>query len=138
MQNLERRNALLLIGATSALTFTVPVLGAAAPLRIATIGAGRMGGSVGTAWAKAGHDVMFSSRHPETLKDLVASAGPHARAGTVKDAVAFGDVIVLLVPYSAMPDLAKDYGKALAAKPLVIDVSNPSERRDGEPGKIAA
>src|SRR4051812_10753319 len=111
--------ALGLIGAMS------PLLAAAVPLKIATIGAGRMGGSVGTAWAKAGHEVMFSSRHPESLKDLVAAAGPRARAGTVKEAVAFGDVIVLLVPYSAMPDLAKDYGKALAAKPLVIDVSDP-------------
>ena len=49
-----------------------------APLRIATIGAGREGGTLGTLFAKQGHAVMFSSQHPEQLKELVASAGPTA------------------------------------------------------------
>jgi predicted dinucleotide-binding enzyme len=75
---------------------------------------------------------MFSSRHPEQLKDLVASAGPNARAGSVADAVAFGDIVFLVVPYSAVEQIGKDYGKALAAKPLVVDVSNPSAPRDGD------
>jgi predicted dinucleotide-binding enzyme len=103
-----------------------------APLKIATIGSGREGGTLGTLFAKQGHPVMFSSRHPEQLKDLVASAGPTAQAGTVEQAVAFGDVILLVVPYTAIQQIGKDYGKALAAKPLVIDVSNPIARRDGE------
>ena len=103
-----------------------------APLKIATIGAGREGGTLGTLFAKQGHPVMFSSRHPEQLKDLVASAGPTARAGTVEQAVAFADVILLVVPYTAVDEIGKDYGKALAAKQLVIDVSNPIARRDGE------
>src|SRR5580658_8107181 len=80
-----------------------PALAADAPLKIAMIGAGRMGGALGTAFVKAGHPVMFSARHPEELKDLVAAAGPNARAGTVKEAAAFGDVVALVVPYSAMP-----------------------------------
>ena len=79
--------------------------------------------------AKLGHPVMFSSRHPEQLKDLVAAAGPNARAGSVADAVAFGDIIFLVVPYSAVEQIGRDYGKALAAKPLVVDVSNPSASR---------
>src|SRR5579864_2333404 len=61
--------------------------------KIATIGAGREGGALGTLFAKLGHPVMFSSRHPEELKDLVAAAGPTARAGTTAEAVAFGEVI---------------------------------------------
>jgi hypothetical protein len=100
-------------------------------IKIATIGAGAEGGALGTLFAKLGHPVMFSSRHPEQLKDLVAAAGPNARAGSVADAVAFGDVIFLVVPYSAVEEIGRDYGKALAAKPLVVDVSNPSAARDG-------
>ena len=101
-------------------------------LKIATIGAGNEGGALGTMFAKLGHPVMFSSRHPEQLKDLVAAAGPNARAGSVADAVAFGDIVFLVVPYSAVEQIGRDYGKALAAKPLVVDVSNPSAARDGE------
>ena len=103
-----------------------------AKLKIATIGAGREGGALGTLFAKQGFPVMFSSRNPETLKDLVASAGPTAQAGTVAQAVAFGDVILVVVPYTAIEQIGKDFGPALAAKQLVIDVSNPIPRRDGE------
>jgi predicted dinucleotide-binding enzyme len=103
-----------------------------APLKIATIGAGREGGALGTLFAKHGHPVMFSSRHPEQLKDLVASAGPTAQAGTVEQAVAFGDVILVVVPYTSVEEIGKDYGKALASKQLVVDVSNPIARRDGD------
>src|SRR5215469_9434848 len=95
---------------------------AQAPLKIATIGAGNEGGALGTIFAKLGHPVMFSSRHPEQLKDLVAAAGPNARAGSVADAIAFGDIVFLVVPYSAVEQIGRDYGKALAAKPLVVDV----------------
>ena len=103
-----------------------------ASMKIATIGAGREGGALGTLYAKLGHPVMFSSRHPEQLKDLVAAAGPTARAGTVADAVAFGDVIFLVVPYTAVEQIGRDFGAALAAKPLILDVSNPIPRRDGQ------
>jgi 8-hydroxy-5-deazaflavin:NADPH oxidoreductase len=101
-------------------------------LKIATIGAGHEGGALGTLFAKQGHPVMFSSLHPEQLKDLVASAGPNAQAGTVEQAVKFGDVILLVVPYTAVEQIGKDHGQALAAKRLVIDVSNPIARRDGD------
>src|SRR6185437_15610316 len=101
-------------------------------LKIATIGAGAEGGALGTIFAKLGHPVMFSSRHPEQLKDLVAAAGPNARAGSVADAVAFGDIIFLVVPYSAVEQIGREYGKTLATKPLVVDVSNPSAARDGD------
>ena len=66
-----------------------------ASLRIATIGAGHEGGTLGTLFAKQGHPVMFSSLHPELLKDLLASAGPMAQAGTVEQAVEFGDVLLV-------------------------------------------
>jgi 8-hydroxy-5-deazaflavin:NADPH oxidoreductase len=104
----------------------------AAPLKIATIGAGREGGTLGTLFAKAGHPVMFSSRHPEQLKDLVAGAGPSAKAGTVAEAVAFGDVVLIVVPYTAIEQIGKDHGAELARKQLVMDVSNPIAQRDGD------
>jgi predicted dinucleotide-binding enzyme len=104
----------------------------AAPLKIATIGAGHEGGALGTLFARQGRPVMFSSLHPEQLKELVASAGPTAQAGTVEQAVGFGDVVLLVVPYTSVEQIAKDYGQALAAKQLVIDVSNPIARRDGD------
>jgi len=103
-----------------------------APLKIATIGSGRIGGTLGTLWVQAGHPVMFSSRHPEQLKEMVDSLGPLARAGTVEEAIAFADVVLLAVPYRAMPQIGKDHGRALAAKALVLDATNPIPRRDGE------
>ena len=50
---------------------------------IGIIGSGNIGGTIGALWVKAGHPVMFSSRKPEELKDMVAKLGPLARAGTV-------------------------------------------------------
>jgi predicted dinucleotide-binding enzyme len=102
------------------------------PRNIATIGAGREGGALGTLFAKNGHPVMFSSRHPEQLKDLIAEAGSQAKAGTVEEAIAFGDVVLLVVPYTAVKQIGQDYGAALAKKALVMDVSNPIAKRDGD------
>src|SRR5450755_4382404 len=61
-----------------------------AKLRIGIIGSGHIGGTIGGLWVNAGHPVLFSSRHPEELKDLVAGLGPLARAGTVVQAIDFG------------------------------------------------
>jgi len=105
---------------------------AGSPAKIGMIGAGREGSALGALFVKAGHPVMFSSRHPEELKDLVGRLGPLARAGTVDEAVAFGDVVVLVVPYPAIEQIGKTHADAVAKKPLVIDVSNPIPRRDGE------
>src|SRR5437868_15300271 len=97
LSDLRRRDFLHFAGSTAALPAHAasPVAalaqsqGGGAPLKIGTIGAGREGGSLGTLFAKAGHPVMFSPRHPEELKDLVAAAGPNAKAGNVADAIAF-------------------------------------------------
>jgi predicted dinucleotide-binding enzyme len=121
----------LALGALASAPFGARAQGTAA-LKIATIGAGREGGALGTLFAQHGHKVMFSSRNPDQLKDLVTKAGPNAQAGTVADAVAFGDVVLVVVPYTAMEQIGRDYGTALAGKVLVMDVSNPIPRRDGE------
>jgi predicted dinucleotide-binding enzyme len=134
--DVRRREILSLLGA-GAVAAALPwparaQMPAAAGLKLGFIGAGREGGALGTLFAKAGHPVMFSSRHPETLTDLVNSAGTNAKAGMVEDAVKFGDVIFLVVPFTAVEQIGKDYGAAIAAKPLLIDVSNPIPRRDGD------
>jgi len=105
---------------------------AGSPLKIGMVGAGREGSALGTLFVKAGHPVMFSSRHPEELKGLVAGLGPLAQAGTVEQAIAFGDVVVIAIPYTAIEQIGKAHASALAKKVLVIDVSNPIARRDGE------
>jgi predicted dinucleotide-binding enzyme len=105
---------------------------AGSPLKIGTVGSGREGSALGKLLIKAGHPVMFSSRHPEDLKGLVAGLGPLAQAGTVEQAIAFGDVVAIVVPYTAIEQIGKAHAEALAKKVLVIDVSNPIARRDGE------
>jgi predicted dinucleotide-binding enzyme len=102
------------------------------PLKIGMVGAGRMGSALGELFVKAGHPVMFSSRHPENLKPLATRLGPLAQAGSVEQALAFGDVVVMVVPYSALEGIGKAHGRVLASKPLVLDVCNPIARRDGD------
>lgn len=97
---------------------------------IGTIGAGHIGSTIGGLWIKSGHKVMFSSRHPEELKDLVASLGPQAQAGTVDQAIAFGNVVLLTVPYGALPQIGRDYAAQLNGK-IVLDTCNAVVGRDG-------
>ena len=63
-------------------------------LRIGVIGSGHIGGTIGELWVKAGHPVLFSSRHPEQLKELVTGLGPLAQNGTVSEAISFGDALL--------------------------------------------
>ena len=129
----DRREFLRLAATGVALATLQPrAVAAQGPLKIAMIGAGREGSALGTLFIKAGHPVMFSSRNPDRLKDLAAGLGPLAQAGTVEQAVAFGDVVALVVPYPAIAEIGKAHASGLAAKPLVLDVSNPIPRRDGE------
>jgi 8-hydroxy-5-deazaflavin:NADPH oxidoreductase len=125
--------ALIILGTMPGAALGQP---AANPLKIGTVGSGNIGSTVGGFWLKAGHPVMFSSRHPEELKSLIAPLGPLARAGTVRDALAFGDVILMAVPYGAYPQISKDYGKDFAGK-IVVDAGNAVIARDGEIAKPA-
>lgn len=120
---------------TAAAVFGHLPLGAqSTPVKIGLIGSGRQGGALGLLWAKAGHEVFFSSRHPENLKDLVAQAGSKARAGLPDEAAKFGDVVLIAVPYGALPQVGKDYAPLMKGK-IVIDVGNPRVDRDGEVSK---
>jgi predicted dinucleotide-binding enzyme len=134
-----RRGAAILAWAVAAAAF--PALGVAqsaapVPMKIGVIGSGNIGSAVGGLWVQAGHPVLFSSRHPENLKQLVDGLGPLARAGTVEDAFNFGEVMFIGVPYGAYPQLAKDYAKQWAGR-IVLDAGNAVLARDGEIGKQA-
>src|SRR5690606_11261509 len=99
--------------------------------KIGIVGSGRVGSAIGSAWIKAGHEVMFSSRHLEDDKALAAKLGPNARAGTPREAAAFGEVVMVSVPYRALPDVGKAIAGEIKGK-VVIDTCNPFPSRDGD------
>ena len=106
------------------------------PLRIGIIGTGHIGGALAKLWVQSGHEVLISSRHPEELKALAASLGPRARVGTPREAALFGEVVLVSVPYKALPELGRDLKAELAGK-IVLDTCNPYPERDG-PMALAA
>jgi 8-hydroxy-5-deazaflavin:NADPH oxidoreductase len=108
----------------------MPAVAQAKPLRIGIIGTGRIGGALATHWTKAGHEVLMSSRHPDELRPLATSLGARARVGTPREAAAFGEVVLVSVPYAAIPEIGRDNAAQLKGK-VVLDTSNPSEGRDG-------
>ena len=90
------------------------------PLKIGIVGTGNIGGALATHWAKAGHELVISSRHPEELQELAKSLGPKVRVGTPQEAAAFGDVILLSVPYGATPQVGKDLASTWRARSCSI------------------
>lgn len=100
------------------------------PLRIGIIGTGNVGGALARHWVNAGHEVFISSRHPEELQGLADELGPRAHAGTAAEAVEFGEIMLISVPYSAIPQVGAEHAAAMAGK-IVLDTSNPVARRDG-------
>ena len=99
--------------------------------KIGVIGSGRIGGTLGELWAKAGYPVMFSSLDLVHDKELAARVGAGAQAGTPAEAAAFGDVLLISVPYSALPQIGRDYASSIKGK-VVLDTSNPIAGRDGD------
>jgi hypothetical protein len=129
------RRIVLLGGAALGLAALAPpgiafAQAATGKLRIGTIGAGHIGGTVGGLWIKAGHPVMFSAKDLQDSKATADRLGPLASAGSVAEAIAFGDVVFLAVPYGAMPEIGRDYGAALRGK-IVLDAGNAVAGRDG-------
>lgn len=132
------RRTILRVGSFASLALAASALSGrafaqtpASPLKIGVIGSGHIGGTIGSLWVKAGHPVMFSSRHPEELAPLVQGLGDLAKSGAVADAIAFGDVVFIAVPYGAYPQIGKDYGSQLSGK-VVLDAGNAVARRDGD------
>jgi len=128
------RRRFLIIAAAVAASLCAGMSGAAETkkrMRIGVIGSGRIGGTLGGLFAKAGHEVMFSDRDPEQAKQAAAGAGANARTGSAKEAAAFGDAVLIAVPYAALPSIAKEVGAELKGK-VLIDPNNPIPNRDGD------
>jgi predicted dinucleotide-binding enzyme len=98
-------------------------------VKIAIIGSGNIGATAARLFAEAGHEVALSnSRGPESLKSLVSSIGGKVRAATVEDVIAFGDVVLLALPWrerKELPPAARFAGK------IVIDATNPYTAEGG-------
>jgi hypothetical protein len=95
-------------------------------MKLAIIGAGDVGGTLGTAWArKGGHEVFFGVTNPRSDKTqaLLKSIGGTARAGTAAEAAAFGDIIVLATPWHATEAAIRSMGDLKGR--IVIDCTNP-------------
>jgi predicted dinucleotide-binding enzyme len=105
------------------------------PMRIGIIGSGNIGGTLGELWARAGHQVMFSDRERANA-DAQAKRVPGTRSGTGEEAVAFGEVLFIAVPFGAWPAIAKQYGNALRGK-IVLDPTNLNAARDGAASEAA-
>jgi 8-hydroxy-5-deazaflavin:NADPH oxidoreductase len=93
-------------------------------MKIGIIGSGNIGGTAAKLFVNAGHEVAISnSRGPESLTSLVNSIGPNVKAKTVEDAIKFGDVILLAIPWRRRQDLLS-ISELLDSK-IVIDAMNP-------------
>ncbi len=91
-------------------------------MKIGIIGSGNIGGTAARLFAAAGHEVALSHKGgPESLREQVAQLGEKARAMTVDEAAAFGDVVLLALPWRTREDLPAE---RLAGK-IVIDATNP-------------
>lgn len=98
-------------------------------MRIGILGSGLMGGKLGTIFARAGHDVVFSyARSNEKLKKLAREARGNARAGTSGEAAKEADVLLLAVHWSRMDDVLKQAGdlsgKVIVTCSLPMDAGN--------------
>ena len=98
-------------------------------MRIGILGSGLMGGKLGTLFARAGHQVVFSyARSEAKLKRLARKAGPRASAGTPGEAAQEADALLLAVHWSRVDDVLAQAGD-LAGK-LVLTCSLPMNADD--------
>ena len=95
-------------------------------MNLAIIGAGSVGGTLGTAWAqKAGHEIFFGVRNPQSdkVQALVRSLGGKARAGTVAEAAASAGIIVLATPWNGAEAAIRSLGDVSGK--IILDATNP-------------
>lgn len=92
-----------------------PETGGAQGVRIGIIGSGNMGGAFARLFSRAGHEVAVSnSRGPDSLRSRVGELGDRVRAATTREAVAFGDVVFLTVPYGVVEETVRARARSTA------------------------
>src|SRR5213596_3587615 len=100
-------------------------------MRIGVLGSGLMGGKLGTIWARAGHEVVFSySRSEHKLKKLVRDAGKRARTGTPAEAAQDADAVLLAVHWSRVDDVLSQTGE-MPGK-VIVTCSLPMNADDSD------
>jgi len=98
-------------------------------MRIGILGSGRMGGKLGTLFARAGHEVVFSyARSMKKLEKLAREARGNARAGTPEEAARGADAVLFAVHWSRMNDVLKQAG-AMSGK-VIVTCSLPMNLED--------
>jgi len=98
-------------------------------MRIGILGSGLMGGKLGTIWARAGHEVVFSyARSEQKLKKLARDAKGKARAGTPREAAQEADAVLLAVHWSRVDDVLKQAGDVSGK--VVVSCSLPMNADD--------
>ncbi|AEV85416.1 NADP oxidoreductase [Actinoplanes sp. SE50] len=93
-------------------------------MRIGIIGAGQMARALGGGWAAAGHEIMIGARSPQRADELATAIGYGARAGTVRDAARFGEVVLLAVPVAALSEVLAEAGDGAWSGRTLIDCTN--------------
>jgi predicted dinucleotide-binding enzyme len=93
-------------------------------IKISILGAGKIGLALATLWVRAGHSVCLGARNPEKLQSMVKAMNLVVSIKTIKEASADGDIIVLAVPYEAVPDLVSQIKNDVMNK-IIIDSTNP-------------
>ena len=100
-------------------------------MRVGVLGSGLMGAKLGTIFARAGHDVVFSyARSAQKLKRLARDAGGNAEAGTPREAVEEADAVLLAVHWSRLPDVLNQAGDL--SRRVIVSCSLPMNRDDTE------
>ena len=100
-------------------------------MRVGILGSGRMGGTLGTIFARAGHEVLFSySRSEKKLQKLARDAGKNARWGTPAQAADDADALLLAVHWTRLSDVLRQAG-TLAGK-VVVSCSLPMNEDDSD------
>src|SRR5262245_53929986 len=94
-------------------------------MKIAIIGAGNVGSTLGKGWAAKGHEITFGVQDPDDsrVQNRVGAAGGKARATGVQEAASTAEVVVLATPWSVVQDVIKACGD-LRGK-IIIDATNP-------------
>ncbi len=92
-------------------------------MKIGVIGTGNMGSGLGKAWAGRGHTVQVGSREPDRARALAASVGNGASGGDIASAAAFGEAVLVAVPWRAIDEVMRAAGPMQGR--LLIDCTNP-------------
>ena len=94
-------------------------------MKIAVLGAGNIGGTLGKKWLASGHEVMFGVRDRQSAKTQAAleATGGKIRAVEMGEALRFGEVVLLAIPHAAVPELLAAHAAGLANK-ILLDATN--------------